>query len=206
MLWILVVVLSVLGGAAAIGKLTRDRKKLPPGEPLRQLGGESRSRERTLAELRVGDIVSMDAKDYLCEGAINYDEDGQRWVCGRCVDDQVVKWVLVGIERTGFQSIRVLMEDAEAQLAGYPPEAIVLGGVHYVLDKRGTATCVLTGDVGGLANLQKGRPVGHAERCRWWLYSAPGDATLVIEQWGADFRALRGHKVGQDALELMQAS
>lgn len=205
-LWILVIVLSILGGAAAIGKATRDRKKLVSAGGMRQLEGERRASERTLTEVRVGDIVTMDNVDYVCEGTIAYDEDGQRWIAARCVDNQRVNWVVVGIDRAASSSIRVLVEDNDAYVAGYPPEQLVVGDTTYRLDKRGTATCVLTGDVGGLAPLMKGRPAGHVERCRWWLYMAPGDSTLLVEQWGADFRALRGHKVAPDALELMQAS
>lgn len=206
MLWILLVVLSVFGGAAAVGIATRERKKLPAAEPMRQLGGERRLTERTLAEVRVRDIVTMDNRDYVCEGTINYDEDGQRWVSARCVDNQAVTWLMIGIDRAASSSVRVLTEDHDAHLAGYPPEAITVGDVRYALDKRGTATCALAGDVGGLAYLVKGRPAGHVERCRWWLYTAPGDATLIVEQWGADYRVLRGKTVASGTIDLMQAS
>ena len=80
------------------------------------------------------------------------------------------------------------------------------GELRYALDKRGTATCELRGDVGGLGDLKKDRPEGHVERCRWWLYSAPGDNTLLVEQWGGDYRVLRGKKVTDGVIELMQAS
>jgi hypothetical protein len=75
-----------------------------------------------------------------------------------------------------------------------------------VLDKRGAATCQLFGDVGGLGALKKGRPEGHVERCRWWLYNATGDDTLIVEQWGSDYRMLRGKKVGDGTVELIPGS
>lgn len=204
-LWILIIALSILGGAAVIGRTAVNRKKLVSGagQPQRSLGQPT---ERTLIELRVGDILAMDGQDYLCEGAIRYDEDGQRWISARCVDDQVIKWVVVGLDRAAASSVRVLAEEHDARLAGYPPESIAMSGVTYALEKRGTATCSLTGDVGGLAPLVQGRPAGHSERCRWWLYTGPGDATLLVEQWGADFRALRGNKVGESSIEFMPAS
>jgi len=46
-------------------------------------------------------------------------------------------------------------------------------------------------------------PEGHVERCRWWLYSAPGEDTLLVEQWGSDYRLLRGKKVGDSTVELI---
>jgi hypothetical protein len=28
-------------------------------------------------------------------------------------------------------------------------------------------------------------------RCRWWRYQAAGPDTILVEQWGGDFRTLR---------------
>jgi hypothetical protein len=204
-IWILLVVLTVLGGVAAVGIAANARKSLPAGGSTapKQLGG---GKERTVAEVRVNDIVTIDHKDFVCEGTINYDEDGHRWVAGRCVDDKIIKWMVVGLERTGSGATRLLEQDAETHITGYPPEAIVVGELRYALDKRGTATCELRGDVGGLGDLKKDRPEGHVERCRWWLYSAAGDDTLLVEQWGSDYRVLRGKKVPDGVIDLMQAS
>jgi hypothetical protein len=104
----------------------------------------------------------------------------------------------------GANTTRLLEQDADTHITGYPPEAIVVGELRYALDKRGTATCELRGDVGGLGDLKKDRPEGHVERCRWWLYSAPGEDTLLVEQWGSDYRVLRGKKVGEGVIDLMQ--
>jgi hypothetical protein len=200
-IWILLVVLAVVGGVAAVGSFG-SRKQLAAGAAPKAL---EPGKERTLADVRVDDIVTIDHKDYVCEGVINYDEDGHRWIGGRCVDNQTVKWLIVGLERTGGAT-RLLEQDAETHITGYPPEALVIGEARFALDKRGTATCELKGDTGGLGDLKAGRPEGHVERCRWWLYSAPGDDTLLVEQWGADFRVLRGKKVHDGVIELMQAS
>jgi Domain of unknown function (DUF4178) len=205
-IWILLVVLTVLGGVIAVGIASAERKKLASGGGTKQLAPGDRLKERTVAEVRVNDIVTIDHKDYVCEGTINYDEDGHRWIAGRCVDNTTVRWMVVGLERTGANTTRLLELDPETHITGYPPEAIVVGELRYALDKRGTATCELRGDVGGLGDLKKDRPEGHVERCRWWLYSAPGEDTLLVEQWGSDYRVLRGKKVGEGVIDLMQAS
>ncbi len=209
MLWILLIVLAVVGGVSAVGVAASRRKALPAGgSSQKQLtaGSGGDLVERTVRDLRVGDVLTIDSKDFICEGAIKYDEDGHRWVAGRCVDATDVRWVLVGLERTGTSATRLLTQDETTQVAGYPPEALVIGDLRYTLDKRGTATCVLDGDVGPLGAMSKDRPKGHTERCRWWLYSAPGDDTMVVEQWGADYRVLRGKKVGDATIELMPGS
>ncbi len=205
MIWILLVVLTVLGGVAAVGIAASERRKaLAEGKTPKAL--PERHVERTVNEMRVDDVITIDGRDYLCEGTIAYDEDGHRWLCGRCVDAGDIKWLMVGLERAGGSAARLLAQDTEHPISGYPPEAIVVGELRYALDKRGTATCELKGDVGTLGDLKKDRPDGHVERCRWWLYSAPGDDTLVVEQWGADYRVLRGKKVGEGTVELMPAS
>lgn len=204
MIWILLVVLTVVGGVAAVGIAASERRKaLAPG-PAKALA--DKHVERTVRDLRVDDVLTIDGRDFLCEGTINYDEDGHRWLAGRCIDAGETKWLLVGIERAGGGATRVLVQDDSQQITGYPPEQIVVGDVRYALDKRGTATCELKGDVGALGDLKKDPEVGHTERCRWWLYSAPGDDTLVVEQWGVDYRVLRGKKVGEGTVDLMAAS
>jgi len=202
------VVLTVLGGVAAVGIAAGERRKLAGGgdAPKQLTDGGDKLIERTIRDLRVDDVVTIDARDFLCEGLVSYDEDGHRWLGGRVVDGNDVRWLVVGIERTGAGAMRLLTDDTSTPITGYPPEAIVLGEHRYALDKRGTATCELKGDLGGLGGDAKNRPVGHVERCRWWLYNAPGEDTLLVEQWGEDFRVLRGKKVGEGTVELMQAS
>lgn len=208
MLWILVVLLTVVGGVTAVGVAAKGRRKQLTSGDVKALpsGHGDPHRERTVRELRVDDVLSLDGRDFLCEGLIAYDEDGHRWSAGRIVDGADVKWLVVGLERVGTGSIRLLTPDETQPITGYPPEAIVVGDIRYVLDKRGAATCQLHGDVGPLGDLKKDRPSGHVERCRWWLYSAPGDDTLLVEQWGADYRVLRGKKVVDGMIELIPGS
>ena len=209
MIWILLVLLTVVGGVTAVGIAVNERRKsLASGgaAPKALPSGDGSNLERSVRDLRVDDVLTIDGKDYLCEGLIAYDEDGHRWSGGRVVDGKDVKWLVVGLERTGAGATRLLEQDETQTITGYPPEAIVIGEIRYVLDKRGAATCQLLGDVGPLGDLKKDRPPGHVERCRWWLYSAPGDDTLLVEQWGADHRVLRGKKIGEGTVELIPGS
>ena len=206
MIWILLVVLTVLGGVAAVSIAVKGQRKQIGGGSPKQLASGDRLLERTVRDLRVDDVLTMDGKDFLCEGVIAYDEDGHRWAGGRVVDGKDVQWLVIGIERAASHTTRALVQDESTPITGYPPEAIVVGEVRYVLDKRGAATCQLFGDVGGLGGLKNDRPEGHVERCRWWLYSAPGDDTLLVEQWGSDYRVLRGKKVVDGTVELMPGS
>ncbi|HET9620740.1 MAG TPA: DUF4178 domain-containing protein [Kofleriaceae bacterium] len=211
MFWILLLVLTVIGGGAAVSVAASARRKaLGPGGS----GGSARALpagsegggERTARDPRVNDVLTIDGKDFLVEGLINYDEDGHRWAGARVVDGNDIKWLIVGLERTGTTALRLLTQDESTQIAGYPPEVLVIGEVRYALDKRGAATCALHGDLGPLGAVKKGRPDGHVERARWWLYAAPGDDTLLLEQWGTDYRVLRGKKVNEGTIDLIPGS
>jgi len=208
MIWILIVILTVLGTSAAVGYAVNSRRRALPGGTQRALpaGDGDKLFERGLQDLRVGDVLTIDNKDFVCEGRVDYDEDGHRWIGARIVDGRDVRWLIVGIERAGTAPTRLMTVDAAMEMTGYPPEAIVAGDIRFALDKRGTATCKLTGDVGGLGALKADRPEGHVERCRWWLYSAPGEDTLIVEQWGADYRVLRGAKVNEGTIDLIPGS
>jgi hypothetical protein len=204
--WILLVVLAVIGGATAV-TVSRNRRALPGGGAPRALpaGTGDKLLERTVRDVRVDDVVTIDGRDFLCEGVIDYDEDGHKWKGGRVVDGSDERWVVLGLERVGGTQ-RLCTVDTATAITGYPPEALVIGETRFVQDKRGTATCSLHGELGALAELKKGRPDGHVERCRWWLYAAPGDDTVIVEQWGADYRVLRGKKVGDGMMELIPGS
>jgi hypothetical protein len=208
-LWILVTLLVLAGGTAGVGAVMyaneKRRRGLSAGPTAKALPAGDDAGERTLRELRVGDIVTMDGKDFVSEGVVSYDEDGHRWVGARLVDDADVRWCVVGLERSGAMSVRMLSQDESSELTGYPPEALVLGEIRYTLDKRGNATCKLDGDLGSLGR-QGGKLAGTVERCRWWLYSGANDDTAIVEQWGSDYRVLRGKKVGAGTIELMVGS
>jgi hypothetical protein len=210
-IWILIVIIAVIGGGAAVRAASGSRRKeLGPGGPspdqkMLPANGDNLI-ERTVRDVRVQDVLTIDGKDFIVEGLIAYDEDGHRWSGARVVDGSDAKWLVVGIERTGGGSVRLLTQDESTPISGYPPEALVIGEVRYAQTKRGTASCALHGDLGSISELKKGRPDGHVERCRWWLYNAPGDDTLIVEQWGDDFRVLAGKKVGEGTIEMMPGS
>ncbi len=207
---LIIAVLLVTGGAAAMGGMylaEKRRRALKAGTTHALPAGDSGNLlERTLRDLRVNDVVTIDAKDYLVEGVMSYDEDGHRWSAGRLVDGSKVIWLMIGIERVGASPLRLLEQDAETEISGYPPEAMVVGTTRYQLDRRGTATCKLAGELGTLTGVKDKRPDNHVERCRWWLYDAAGDDTMVLEQWGGEYRVLRGKKAAAETIDLIPGS
>lgn len=174
-----------------------DAKALPSGS-------EGKLLERTMRDLRTGDILSYEGRDYLVEGVVQYDEDGHKWCAGRMVDVDDVRWLVVGMERGGSLVTRMVKEDESVEIEGFPPEVLLVGEHRFSLDKRGTATARMTGDTGlGTAPAEG---IESVERCRWWLYETPGDATMIVEQWGNTYRVLRGEKIGPGLIDMMPGS
>ncbi|HTM21340.1 MAG TPA: DUF4178 domain-containing protein [Kofleriaceae bacterium] len=205
---VLLATATVAGGALMVASARR-----------RELGGRSHSDqplltdgrgelvERGIDDLRVGDVVQYDSRDFLVEGLVSYDEDGHRWSASRIVDAADVRWVIVGLGRAGTRaSVRMVKVDPDIELSGYPPEAIDAAGIRFALENRGTASAKLAGDLGDLPGKRTETNLETIERCRWWRYEGPGTDTLVVEQWGGEYRALRGERVPDGVLELIPGS
>src|SRR5450432_2110296 len=111
---------------AGLSAAAKSRKRLGGGGSLALEGGGPHV-ERTLRDIRVDDVLTMDGKDYIAEGVVNYDEDGHRWIGARVVDGGHVQWLVVGLERSGSDVVRLCTEDDASEISGVPPEALVLG-------------------------------------------------------------------------------
>lgn len=205
---LLIAILVVAGAATVVagGVVLAQRKRQLPGPDTLALPGDGHEMllERTIRDLRTGDVLAYDGKDFLVEGVVSYDEDGHRWSASRIVDGNDNRWLIVGMERGGSFVVRVAQVAEDIDIDGYPPETLLVGDTRFTLDKRGTATARMSGDTG----LGRGRDTAMdaVERCRWWLYDTPDDDTIIVEQWSDEYRVLRGTKVNPSLLDLMPGS
>ena len=201
----ILILVSVIGGGMV---LAQRRRALAGGPQQLALPGGSgdgaKLLTRTITDLRPGDVLTIDGKDYIVEGVITYDEEGHRWNAGKLADAGEVRWLVVGLERGGSLTARFLSETSEVEVEGMPPEVLATPEARYTMERRGTATALGTGDIGIRLRVEAG--AGAAERCRWWLYESPGADTLLVEQWGTTYRVLRGKKVNPDLIELLPGS
>lgn len=205
-LLITLLILAALATTAAGGVVLMQRRRQLGGVSRKALPapGDPRLLERTIRELRTGDVLTYEGKDYVIEGVVQYDEDGHRWVAGRMVDGDAKRWLVVGLERGGTLVARLMDEDASIDIEGYPPEQLMVGATRFTLDKRGTATARMSGETGLGTPAAAGAEA--VARCRWWLYGTPGDDTLIVEQWGDHFRVLRGVKLDPTLIEMIPGS
>lgn len=191
-IWILVAIVALVSGAYVAYR--RQRPALQSGEET-----HAALLERTVKDVRPNDVIQHDGHDYLVEGVVKYDEDGHTWSAARMLDGNRERWLLVGLERGGQTTVRVLAPTRELELSGYPPETLDHEGASWKLGSRGTASTTFQGDLGAL-------PTAANQRCRWWKYQAAGEKVLFVEQWGETYRALAGETVREDQVELLAAS
>ncbi len=210
---LVIALLAIVGGAVVVGGgmialSRRAERALPSGNDDLKLLGDGRAPdlvERGFKDIRVGDVVQYEARDWLVEGVIEYDEDGHRWRGARLVDGSDEGWLLVGLERGGSARLRLMKEDPEVHITGYPPEKLVTRGATFTQETRGTATARVTGDAGDLPGTDEAGP-DSVLRCRWWRYETPGQKALVVEQWGGLYRVLSGDILKNIDIELMPGS
>ena len=205
-LFLLAGVITAVGSSIALAqRRALHSGKRPHALPPAASGEEAPAGERRLQDLRPGDIVSCDGVDHIVEGVIGYREEAHCWVAGRLSDGDDIRWLVVGLKRGDPAALYLLDEDGDIDTGGHPPEMIVVGQTRYRLDTRGTATAERRGNTGiGQVKATSGkRAPALSERCRWWLYETPGAATLVVEQWGEVYRALRGQKLTPTMVELL---
>jgi hypothetical protein len=197
---------TVVSGGLVVLARRSERNLTAAGERRRLADGKhTPASERSVAEVRVGDIVQREGRDFLVEGVAEYDEDGHRWRAARLVDGRDEAWLVVGLERGGSASLRWLVEDSAIDLAGYPPDQLTVGGIAFSQRGRGTAAVRIAGDTGALSAAKR-ESDDSVVRCRWWRYEAAGTAALVVEQWGTLFRSLRGTSLRADDVELIPGS
>lgn len=208
---LVIALLAIVGAATVVGGgmyalQRRADRSLGSGGGPKLLGDGSGGDdlvERGIGDVRVGDIVQYSGRDFLVEGVVHYDEDGHRWRAARMVDGRDERWLIVGLERGGAQTLRFTQIDRELEMSGYPPEQIPVAGATFAQESRGTASARIEGDAGELPRAANGESV---LRCRWWRYETAGPKALVVEQWGGLYRALRGEKIGPADIELIPGS
>lgn len=205
-LLITILVVATIATAVGGGMVVAQRRRQLGGKKLKALpsGDGSKLLERTIADVRVGDVISYQSRDFLIEGVLAYDEDGHRWNAGRMVDGDDAYWLVAGMERAGSFIIRLMQDAKDIDIDGYPPETLLVGETRFNQDKRGTATITMKGETG------LGRPnadgLETAERCRWWMYDTAGEEAVIVEQWGKDFRVVRGTAIDASSIDMMPGS
>jgi hypothetical protein len=184
--WLLL--LLMLAAAFALLRLQRWRRTRPVTLPA----------QRTLFDLRTGDIVQLEGGDWVVEDRLVYDDDGFQWLEYLLRDGPAARWLVVCEDDWLEVS---WLEDAPAGLAVRMEEAAVAfprqiewDGVVYVLREQGHAGVTASGRV------MNRRLSG----CRFGDYEGPDQRVLSVECWeGEAPEVTLGHRIDPASLVLL---
>ncbi|CAK6691289.1 DUF4178 domain-containing protein [Synechococcus sp. CBW1107] len=162
--WVLLVLLLV--AAWALRQLQKRRRR-PAALP----------QERTLFDLRTGDIVQADGRDWVVEDRLLYDEEGFQWLEYLLRDGSEGRWLCV-CEDDWLEVSWLERGPAELarQLDRQPlpfPGTITWEGVTYRLKEQGRAA------VSSTSRTMNRRLSG----CRFGDYEGPDGLVLSLERW-----------------------
>ena len=147
---------------------------------------------RTLLTLQVNDIVTHFTSDYLVEGKLTYNDDGDEWYEFMLTDGDDTVWLSVEEDDRLEAGLFRVVEDLKFK--SKPPEHIEYDGHRYELEEWGRASVTRVGQTG----IKKGMS------CTYYEYEAPGDHYLTVEQWGeGEFEVAVGRSVNPTELELL---
>jgi len=181
-LWILIG-LVLAGGAFAAYKVGQ-RKKEPKALP--------RPNKRTVLTLQVNDIVTHFTTDYLVEGKLTYNDEGDEWYEFMLTDGDDIVWL--SVEEDDRLSVAMFREVEDLKFTSKPPEYIDYDGERYQLEEWGRAKVTRTGQTG----------TRQAGSVTYYDYEAPGGELLSVEQWGeGSFEVTKGQSMRPNEFEIL---
>lgn len=183
LLLVAVVVLAVL--------LLRSRSKPAAPVPVDPLRRDSRGIDPR--KLKVGDVVHLDARDWLIRGSLAFDQDGFQWHEHLLDDANLRRWLSVEDD----EELEVVVWSAIDGIADEPgAPTMTLEGRTYRLEERGRASFTATGTTGTAAS-------GFMEYCDY----ADGDHRLSFERYGTgSWEAGLGVVVNERSLDIYPSS
>ncbi len=188
LIWFLVIAAVLVGFCAVAVKAYGSRL---PGVAPEALPGLA----CTLFTLKMGDIVQFDARDWVVEGVLTYDEDGFQWLEYLLQDQTDIRWL--SVEEDDRVETLWMLPYSGLDVSHPGAKQLNIGGHAYQLQESGTATMTRRGNT---LNRQ-------AETCRYFEYrSESADVNqqhLSVEDWDGDIEVTVGYAVQPQDLRLL---
>lgn len=149
------------------------------------------SQEATLDALRVGDVILDGDDDFVVQGAVRYKEERDAW--DLFFLDGGAEQRLLEVRKKGGALVTTFFEIVEdAPIFGALGSGLTYRSKPFSLEARGDARTHVEGDAGTRAGAI----------LRYARYAGPGGETLLVEEEGAQKRALYGHQVPPSSLSI----
>ncbi|MGG3574104.1 DUF4178 domain-containing protein [Bacillus gobiensis] len=150
--------------------------------------------ERTVMNLRTGDIVTYDLEDYEVVGKLSYNDHGFKWYAYQLQGASRVIWLSVEVDDDLELGI---YEKSKLKLEEPIPKKLAVDGVDYYLDESGTA--VVRGE-GRSQNVD-------GVQCRYFdFYDDEEEKYLSVEIWGSEIEVSTGYGIEEYEIKIIAGS
>ena len=168
------------------------RGSLHGGSKHERLSSKRSEGPKSVRNLKVNDIVSYMGQDFIVEGKLVFDEDGDKWYEYMLVDGSDVRWL--SVEEDDMLELGLYQVVKDLPLMQNPREFLEYNGVRFRLEEHGAARM-----------RREGRTAGRtATNCRYWDYQAgDGEILLSVEQWGQSYEVSLGRKIDEAAVDIL---
>jgi hypothetical protein len=146
---------------------------------------------RNVFNLQLGDIVQHEGVDWVVEGKLTYNSDGDTWLEYLLQDNDNIRWL--SAEEDDWIEVQWLETCTELDISGKPPSELTLGDITYKLIESGKAKMTRLGNT---FNRQ-------AQYCRYFDYKGKGNHVLSIENWDGDIEVTIGQTISPSTLSLL---
>ncbi len=185
LLFISILTLGIVLGAVVV--IQRQPNILKGGKKRQQLLPE----ERTVFNLKIGDIVQYIDKDWVVEGKLTYRDKGYAWFEYLLQDDNEIRWL--SVDEDDRVEVAFLESTNFLDVEGTPPKQLNFVGDTYYQKEKGQATMSRTG-----TTLRR-----TAQICQYFDYEGPDDKVLSIEFWNGEYEVTVGQRINPKALILL---
>ncbi len=148
---------------------------------------------KSVRNLEVNDIVTYLGQDFMVEGKLIFEEDGDEWYEYMLVDGADVRWLCVEEDDVLELSLYKVVKDMP--LRSDPGETVEYEGVRFIMQERGVARMRRLGRTGSRT----------AQTCGYWDYSSAGGGELLlsVERWGQSYEVSVGQEIDEATLDVL---
>lgn len=156
------------------------------------------NQKRTVKNLQINDVVTVDLEDYIVVGKIEYNDSGYTWTSYNLKGDNKNIWL--SYEEDDELYIGVY-ESSSVKIQEPIGNKITVEGITFTLDEKGSAS--ITGKEG-----QAGAVVG--QRVKYWDFESEDSEfdLLSIEKWGGqteggEIEVSKGYSINEKEIKII---
>ncbi|MGK7940477.1 MAG: DUF4178 domain-containing protein [Crocosphaera sp.] len=158
------------------------------------LGGKKRpelpSAKRNIFNLQIGDIVQYLDRDWVVEGRLIYEEDGDTWLEYMLQDGDDIRWL--SVEEDDVVEVAFLEPNNQLDIAGKLPKTFNFADENYTRVNSGKANMSREG------NIVRRK----TQKCKYYDYESDNGKVLSIEFWGETLEVTVGEKINPRSLNI----